>query len=329
MTDHERVAGDVFGVHGVSTTLPGDTDHNTKIVCTDGRNRLLRISPVDQDLGELEFRQGVLAVAADFHLQTPAVVPTIDGKNWAILADGRVAHMYTWVEGLPLSEARYSSQLAYETGTVAGAMVEILSGLQGGPRASGFLWDLTDADGVIRDRMTAIGDVRRRDVINRVLQRCERIAWSDLARQVIHNDLNRENLLVQDGSIVGVIDFGDAIETARIAELAIACTYVMLGQDDPMSAATEAIAGFRSIAPLDIAEADALFDLILTRLATSVAISTSRGDANPHHVVSQEAAWQLLEWLMAGDADGLATELAIAGASIQGSTSVGDGLPDD
>ncbi|MGB5185733.1 MAG: aminotransferase class III-fold pyridoxal phosphate-dependent enzyme, partial [Acidimicrobiia bacterium] len=134
-----------------------------------------------------------------------------------------------------------------------------------------------------------------------------------LPRQVVHNDLNDENILVRDGALVGVIDFGDAIETVRVAELAIACTYAMFDQDDPVGVATDVIAGYRSMAPLEDAEADALLDLILARLATSVTLSASRGRANPHHTISEVPAWDLFERLVAGDLEAIAAELAAAG----------------
>ena len=82
-----------------------------------------------------------------------------------------------------------------------------------------------------------------------MLVRYDAIDLRALPRQVVHNDLNDENLLVRDGAIAGVIDFGDAIETVRAAELAIACTYAMLDQEDPVAVAGDVIAGYQSVAP--------------------------------------------------------------------------------
>jgi len=315
MTDHERLAADVFGLHGSSTPLPGEIDDNAKIVGRDGRTVLLRLSPFGENVDELRFRQSVMAAVSDLGTPTPSIIPTLDGDNWALLDDGRVAHMYSWVAGVPFSEAGRPSELAYEIGAVAGTIVETLSDLPGRHRMPGFLWDLADAARVVGDRVDTIGDRRLRNLVLRVMARYEDADFGALPRQVIHNDLNDENLLVADGSIAGVIDFGDAIETVRIAELAIACTYVMLDQDDPVSIAADTIAGYRSAMTFDEAEADVLVDLILTRLATSVVISVSRGDVNPHHMVTEALAWDLLERLLAGDVDGIAAELATKGGS--------------
>ena len=132
-----------------------------------------------------------------------------------------------------------------------------------------------------------------------------------LPRQVIHNDLNSENLLVRDGAIVGVIDFSDVVESVRIAELAIACAYAMLDQNDPVSVALEVITGYRSVTEPTAAEVDVLLDLILVRLATSVTMSARSDGTNPHQLASETPAWDLLGYLMAADLDVIAAELAV------------------
>ena len=326
MTDHERLAADVFGIHGSSTPLPGEIDDNAKIAGRDGRTVLLRLSPSGDGVDDIRFRQSVMAAVSDLGTTAPSIIPTLGGDDWALLDDGRVAHMYSWVAGIPFSEAGRPFELAHEIGAVAGTIVEALSDLPRGHRTHDFLWDLADAARVVGDRADTIGDRRLRNLVLRVMARYANVDLGVLPRQVIHNDLNDENLLVSNGSIAGVIDFGDTIETVRIAELAIACTYVMLGQDDPVSVAADTIAGYRSATTLDEAEADVLFDLILTRLATSVVMSASRGDANPHHMVTEALAWDLLERLLAGDVDGIAIELAIKGGSTAEPVSARDDL---
>jgi Ser/Thr protein kinase RdoA (MazF antagonist) len=108
------------------------------------------------------------------------------------------------------------------------------------------------------------------------------------------------------------IDFGDAPTTYRIAELAIACAYAMLDQDDPVSVAAEACRGYREFTPIADAEATYLFDLILARLATSVCIAASQPQGNPQHHDTETAAWNLLEKLMYGDTDRISHEIACA-----------------
>jgi Ser/Thr protein kinase RdoA (MazF antagonist) len=312
MTEHEQIATDWFGMVGESSPLPGYTDENTKIVDQNGGTVLLRISPSDRDPDEIAFCQVVIAATADLEVGTPAIVPTIGGDGWAILNDGRIAHMYTWVDGTPFSEVGCPAHLVGEIGAVAGSMVCCLRVVQAWQRPPGFQWEITGAGEVVRDQMVFVDDGRSRDLIGRVLDRFDRIDLSLLPRQVIHNDLNSENLLVRDDAIVGVIDFADVVESVRIAELAIACAYAMLDQDDPVAVAADVIAGYRSVTEPTAAELDVLLDLILVRLATSVTMSASSDRTNPHHLASETSVWDLLECLMAADLNVIAAELAAA-----------------
>ena len=317
MTDRERRVADVFGIHGESTPLPGEIDENTRIHGSEGRDYLLRISPLGTNAEALIFRRSVLEAVAGAGVETPTVIPTVEGATWAHLDDRRIAHLYTWVDGVVYSEAGRPPELAREIGVAAGVIVNALAGLPAGPHPSGFLWDLSDAGRIVRELLGTIADPRRRRLIESALDRYDTIEFGALPRQVVHNDLNDENILVRDGVLSGVIDFSDAIETVRVAELAIACTYAMFDQDDPVGVATEVISGYRSAARLEDAEADVLLALILARLATSVTVSASRGGANPHHTISEDLAWDLLERLLAGDVDAIAEELAAAGGEVR------------
>ena len=49
----------------------------------------------------------------------------------------------------------------------------------------------------------------------------------DFPQQVLHQDINDQNVLVSDGNITGLLDFGDCRVAARMAEVAIASSYVL------------------------------------------------------------------------------------------------------
>ena len=123
MTDHERLVADVFGIRGDYTPLPGEIDENAKVTGSDGRDYLLRISPPDTDVSALRFRQSVLEAVADIDVATPTVIPAVDESTWAILDDGRTAHLYSWVDGMAYSEAGRPPELAHQIGVVAGRIL--------------------------------------------------------------------------------------------------------------------------------------------------------------------------------------------------------------
>ncbi|MGE3874835.1 MAG: aminotransferase class III-fold pyridoxal phosphate-dependent enzyme, partial [Parvibaculaceae bacterium] len=120
-----------------------------------------------------------------------------------------------------------------------------------------------------------------------------------LRTSVIHNDGNDWNVLVAENGveISGLIDFGDALHTALVCELAVGAAYAILDADDPLGAAAHMLGAYHEELPLLAEEVDLLFDLIAMRLVTSVTISAERRprvDGNPYLSISEKPAWDML-----------------------------------
>ena len=148
-------------------------------------------------------------------------------------------------------------------------------------------------------------DAEEREICDYFLDRFETGVAPQLAAlraSVIHNDANDWNVLVAGNGqeISGLIDFGDALHTALICELAVAAAYAILETDDPLGAVAHMIGAYHEELPLLPAEVDLLFDLIAMRLVTSVTISAERRpriDGNPYLNISEKPAWDMLRRL--------------------------------
>ena len=106
--------------------------------------------------------------------------------------------------------------------------------------------------------------------------------FAQLRRQVIHNDLNPGNALVSDADppeVMGVIDFGDMLRAPLIVDVAIAAAYLRRLSGDAMLPLLGFVAGFHSVVPLEEREIALLYDLVRTRLATTVTILNWRAFA--------------------------------------------------
>jgi Ser/Thr protein kinase RdoA (MazF antagonist) len=146
----------------------------------------------------------------------------------------------------------------------------------------------------------------RRVRVDDLFSQWERIDWTSLRHSVIHGDANDHNVVVGHGRMVGLLDFGDMVYTATVCDLAIALAYTMLGEQQPLSAAARVIRAYQRHYPLTEAEQRALFPLILSRLAMSVCYSAhnrARNPGDPYQVVSEAAAWNLLDKLELRSAD--------------------------
>ena len=122
-----------------------------------------------------------------------------------------------------------------------------------------------------------------------------------LRKQIIHNDANDWNVLVQNGKVSGIIDFGDSSYTHLINELAIGITYAILGKKNPVEWAKPIISDYHKILPLEEKEIDLLYWLIAARMCTTVCNSAYEKIQQPENEyisISEKPAWELLrKWV--------------------------------
>ena len=231
--------------------------------------------------------------------------------------DGR-AHLVRFLDPVPgVSLDRYRPHGA-ELRRQIGRMIGILDGsLTSGPEADRvaiedrpMIWDLRGAATLIAENLAAIPDPGRRAILSRILERYADVVAPrrpELRESPIHNDANPANIHVDparilDGApkLIGVVDFGDAIRSWTVADLAVACAYAGLATRDPLGAFCDVARGYTAEYELREAEADVVYDLARLRLALSVTISSVRGAQEPDNeylLVSQAPAWDVIERL--------------------------------
>lgn len=307
-TDHEQIASEYFGIRGHVTPLPGYIDSNAHIESDTGESYLLRIIP-EPDTETIEFTQSVMRAAVVVPYTTPLPVPSLLGTDHQTLDDGRVALVNTWVEGTTFEDLGRPASGAHSIGRAAAEMVMALGSMPETHRRPDREWDLLTAFEVTQPLVRHVGEPAHVQLIEQVLRRIGAIDTGGLPMQINHNDFNEGNILLDGDDVVGVIDFGDANHTVRIGELAIACSYAMLDQDDPMGVATDVVAGYRRLLTIDEQEAACLFDLILARLATSACMAAWRLSQGIPPGRSLGMTWDLLNSLLTSDTDSLAAGL--------------------
>ncbi len=146
-----------------------------------------------------------------------------------------------------------------------------------------------------------------------------------LRRQIIHNDMNPQNVLVDPAAPddpAAIIDFGDMVEGPLVNELAIALAYQPPGPADPLGPATELAAGYARVLPLRQAEIDLLPGLIAARRATTIVVASWRAAAQPGNRAYLLRSWTgALAGLAASEQlpEGAASARFAAACTIEGS----------
>ncbi|RMG84390.1 MAG: aminotransferase class III-fold pyridoxal phosphate-dependent enzyme [Bacteroidetes bacterium] len=290
--------------------LVGHADLNFRVKTAAGADFLLKISPPGTSPESLDFQNALCRFEGlqNFPFDLPRPVPTRNGAPYFTVKDddgqARFVRLATWVPGRVFAGVRpRSKKLLFEIGQLSGALCAGLSGFDHPAAHQTIRWDNAKPTWIkahLDDHETA----EMRDLAHYFWDFWEKNARPHLAglrRSVIHNDLNENNILVNEDprnpAITGVIDFGDAVYTHTVNDLAIALAYAMMGAPDPVRAALPVIRGFHEIFPLTETEVQVLFALIAIRLLISATHSTLALRQNPDNaylLISREPSWALL-----------------------------------
>ncbi|MBF4582816.1 phosphotransferase [Curtobacterium sp. VKM Ac-2865] len=275
---HLRTRG-VSGVTGMRDT-GSETDRTVLVDAASG--------PVVLKLSDSAHMQAALlqAVAAsDPTVPVPRVLP--DGDGSAVSAtDAGDLFVMTTVPGIPLEDVELWPALVDDLADVQAALVTALSAV---PSASAQVPGENDwsIEAVTRHEhlVDDVADERHRaGMHDTVAHYRDALApvLADLPRQVLHADANLSNVLVADGRVSGVIDFGDAVEAPRVLDVAVTACYlaIALGSfDHPLvERYTARIASALALSP---AEESVVLPLAACRLVQAVVLARDTARREP------------------------------------------------
>ncbi|BFM45193.1 aminotransferase class III-fold pyridoxal phosphate-dependent enzyme [Flavobacterium sp. CFS9] len=199
-----------------------------------------------------------------------------------------------WVD-----EKAKTKELQYDLGNFLGKMDHALQDFSHPAMHRNYTWDISRASEAA-DNLKYILNHEKRRIAGYFLLQFDTEVLPQLHRlrhAYVHNDANDYNILVQDNRVSGLIDFGDMVYTALINNLAIACTYAMLDEENPLAVAALIVEGYHKSYALTEPELDVLYYLIAGRLCISVtqsAYNASLDSNNEHHFITEKPAWDLL-----------------------------------
>lgn len=308
------IARSVYGMEVSATALPGERDANFLLCDGNGRRTMLKIMNASETEEDAAFVSRVMErlAGAVTEIGLAGIVPALGGDGIAVLtmpgAEGLMARMVGWVDGVPMGGRAGSLRLAHGTGRAVGLMARALQGMAPPQQARAVLWDSLQVD-ALGGLLAHVPQPARRRAMAGFLDMFRgrvRPLVDALPRQPIHNDLNGSNLLVAADDaerVAGIVDFGDAVFAPRINDLAVAASYQMGSGHDPLAGVTAMLAGFATVMVPEAAEIDLLFDLVVARLALRVLLTEWRSVLFPHNrdYIRRNSmqAGQALDWALA------------------------------
>ena len=271
--------------------LPGEVDANWRVDTAPGTTYLLKITCNDQ-FDQRPILHHLAQVELPFAV--PRVLRSVAQSS---LATFRTAHLHTWLPGRLLAEVHPRTPELWDSwGDSCGRLQTALRDLTYPAADRLYKWDPARA-GHARDRIPYLAPTDR-PLVAGCLDRLEALPLGDLPRSICYNDAHEHNLLVgADHRITGVIDFGDAVRTVSVSELAVACAYAAMDLPDPLGALAIVVRAYHRVAPLTEAEIAALYDLIAARLCLTLLFAAENRHLQPENAylsVSETSARNLL-----------------------------------
>ena len=229
--DAVAIAQSAFGIAGAAQPLPSERDQNFALTTREGTRYVLKIAKSDEDPQVLDFQNSALK-----HLHShptglciPALIPARDGADLVQIRGmgGRsyFSRMLNWIEGDIFAHASpHDAVLLDSLGTSLAAVDAALASFRHPAMNRKLHWDLRHV-GLALEHLPLLAP-QRRDLVGEFRAGWENVDWSTLRSSVIHGDANDYNLIVRDGRIVGLLDFGDMVHSATICDLEIGRAHV-------------------------------------------------------------------------------------------------------
>ena len=279
------------------------------LVRGNNKSYILKIEPYTRESEEQIVREHrILQHAQETEsVDIPNSVLTNSGQDYLITTIGKdkvLVRMLDFLEGVMLADSVQDDALLKSFGNALGEMNLVLAAVDRSIMSSReYVWDLYHFP-MIRKMIPNVREARIRSIIEYFFDQYQIHVEPHrytLRKAIIHNDANDRNVLVKDGKISGIIDFGDMANSWVVGDLAIALAYVIMGKEDPLHVASLVIRSFNEVFPLKRDECEVLYYLIAARLCTSLcstATHRARGTITAYIAVNEKDALKmLLRWI--------------------------------
>ena len=296
---------DEYGIKGDVDRLPGEIDFNFKVT-TKKELYILKISRPDFDLEYIDYQNSTLNHLAKKNFGAPVTIPALDSDSFVLIKDSegreRVVRLLSWISGRMWSSVNpISVNLLENLGNKAGQLTNSLMDFDHHLAHRQFEWDIAEA-GWTLDYLDLF-DTDQKKVISYFQDKfiSHTTEYNKLRKSIVHNDVNDNNVVVSNElispEVLAIIDFGDAIYTQTINDLAIAIAYAVMGKPDVIGAAMSIVKGYNEAFSITEDELNVLYSLVAMRLVISVTksvINKQKEPDNKYLLVSEAQAWEVL-----------------------------------
>ncbi len=304
----QEITEQLFGIKGVAFPLPGEVDFNFRIKTNKGHGYILKVSRPEEDTDYLDYQQQLLLYVEQRAegIISPKVIKDASGNMVSNYMDEqgklRKVRLLSWVPGRIWSGVNPQlDDLRFSLGEQCGLLTNALSGFDHPQARRNFEWDVSQSLW-IKEHLDLFA-TDEKDILRFFVEGFEEVqeTYGKLRKSVVHNDANDNNIIVTEDLIHprvrAFIDYGDAIHTQIINDVAITCAYAVMHHNDPLTAALPIVSGYHSSFQLKEEDVSHLYWAIAMRLGITVtksALNKIKEPDNAYLLVSEKPAWEVL-----------------------------------
>ena len=298
-----------YKLNGELTPLEGEIDNNYKFETTQGDTFILKIYARERQQQFLDFQKKILLhlKAKGKSLLVPDIIKTASGHSSASFTDDtgykRNVMLLSWIPGRVWNQVNpHTQNLRYELGFTCGTVSKALDDFDHDFAHRYFEWDI--AKGHWTKEYSSLFESKEQKLISNMFGLFEKIQteYNALHKSIVHNDGNDFNCLVSQSifnpKVIALIDYGDAIYTQVINDVATSCCYAIMDFEDPLQASLSIVKGYNQAYSIEEKALACLYVCIGIRLVISVTksrINKLKEPENTYLQVSDKSAWKLLK----------------------------------
>lgn len=283
IADAETILRDQYGLSGTILELGSNQDRNFRID-TGERCYVLKICHAAYDRTELDAQNAAMqhlagTKGAPLVPQVRAAKTGTEILSLDIAGQPCQVRLLDYLDGEPLTKRKFLPEVTVAAlGDICGRMARGLHGFSHPGLDRQIQWDLRQALPIADKLLAAVPDGMVAARVMAAMEEAERIVAplrDELRLQPIHQDITDDNVVALADAKgnpipVGVIDFGDLMQGWLVADLAVCCAALLHHSDGDAFYILPAVRAFHAVHPLTIAEAKALWPLIVERAGVLV-----------------------------------------------------------
>jgi len=282
-------------------SLNSERDKNFLVSVNDKDKFVIKISNQAESKKILEMQDHVLS-SLNKKLEIKKVIPKKIHKNIKIFTDENnkkcFVRILSFIDGKMYAKVNHSKNLEIELGSLSGKLSKCLQNIGHQSSFRKFEWDPSSIEWL--SKYLNLFNSTQKQVLLKNINEYKRFVKknkNNLRYSLTHGDINNYNLVVLNGKINGILDYGDMVFAPTINDLGICLAYALMNKKNIYESLKNIILNYHKEFQITFDEIFSLMTIVKSRLSITVVMAEKqikKFPENKYLIISKSDAWALL-----------------------------------